>query len=231
MEIKRIGYLNTLYKTKFGAPRQGGVTKCSPATLIFDEEFRSKEALRGLENYSHVWVIWGFSEAKYEKFSPTVRPPRLGGNTRMGVFATRSPYRPNSLAMSAMKLEKIEYTKENGYVLRLLGADMMNGSPVYDIKPYLAFSDSIPDAVCGFTEELEDYILNVVIPPELERLLPASIIPCLKEILENDPRPSYIDTPERVFGFELDSYEIKFKVQDKTLSVVGVEKLSGDKEK
>ena len=225
MEIKEIGHLKTLFPTKFGVPRQSGVSKSSSATLIFNEEFRSPESLIGLDKYSHVWVIWGFSEAKYEKFSPTVRPPRLGGNTRVGVFASRSPFRPNSLALSVLKLEGIEKTEKYGYVLKLSGADMMDGSPVYDVKPYIPFADSIPDAVGGFTEELEDFILEVNIPKEIEAILSPNAYECLVEVLKNDPRPSYIDEPQRVFGFFFDKYEVKFTVEGKILTVISVEKI------
>ncbi len=225
MEIKKIGYLKTLFPTKFGVPRQSGVSKSSPATLIFEKEYRAPEALVGLEGYSHVWVIWGFSEAKYDEFSPSVRPPRLGGNTRVGVFASRSPYRPNSLALSVLKIESIEKTEKYGHVLHLSGADMMDGSPVYDVKPYIPFADSIPDAVGGFTENLDDYILDVKIPSEVEKALPSELLPCLIEALKNDPRPSYIDDSDRIFGFFYDSYEIKFKVEGKTLTVTSIEKV------
>lgn len=225
MEIKEIGYLKTHFPTKFGVPRQSGVSKSSPATLIFNEEYRVPEALAGLEKYSHVWVIWGFSESKYDKFSPTVRPPRLGGNTRVGVFASRSPFRPNSLALSVLKLESIEKTAKFGHVLHLSGADMMDGSPVYDVKPYIPFADSIPDAVGGFTEALEDFILDVNIPDEIKNKLPSELLPCLTEALENDPRPSYIDDPSRIYGFFYDDYEVKFTVDGKTLMVVSIEKV------
>lgn len=225
MEIKEIGYLKTLFPTKFGAPRQSGVSKSSPATLIFNEEFRSFESLVGLDKYSHVWIIWGFSEAKYKKFSPTVRPPRLGGNTRVGVFASRSPFRPNSLALSVLKLDGIEKNEKYGYVLKLSGADMMDGSPVYDIKPYLPFADSIPDAIGGFTEELDDFILEVNIPDRIKAILSPELYDCLIEVLKNDPRPSYIDDPSRVFGFFYDKYEVKFTVEGKVLNVVSCEKI------
>lgn len=225
MEIKEIGYLKTSFPTKFGAPRQSGIAKSSPATLIFNEEYRTPEALNGLDGYSHVWVIWGFSEAKYESFSPTVRPPRLGGNKRVGVFASRSPYRPNSLALSVLKLEGIEKTEKYGYVLKLSGADMMDGSPVYDIKPYLAFADSIPDAAGGFTENLDDYILDVSISDEIKNELSEELLSCLYDVLKNDPRPSYIDEPDRVFGFLFDKYEVKFTVKDKILTVISLEKV------
>ena len=225
MEIKEIGYLKTLFPTKFGVPRQSGVSKSSPATLIFNEEYRSPQALVGLEGYSHVWVIWGFSEAKYGEFSPTVRPPRLGGNTRVGVFASRSPYRPNSLALSVLKIDGIEKTEKYGHVLHLSGADMMDNSPVYDVKPYIPFADSISDAVGGFTESLDDFILDVCIPDEIKKCFPPKLLSCLTEALENDPRPSYIDDPDRIFGFFYDSYEVKFTVDGKALTVVSIEKV------
>ncbi|MBQ4584575.1 MAG: tRNA (N6-threonylcarbamoyladenosine(37)-N6)-methyltransferase TrmO [Clostridia bacterium] len=224
MEIKPIGYLKTQFPTKFGIPRQSGAVASSRATLIFEEEYRSREALRGLEEYSHVWVIWGFSQAKYEKFSPTVRPPRLGGNLRMGVFATRSPFRPNSLGLSVLKLEKIEKTEKYGHVIHLLGADMLDGTPVYDLKPYLPSFDKIDCAIGGFSEKLDDYILEVVIPTECEKILSENSLACLKGALAQDPRPSYIEDENRVFGFPFEDYEVKFKVEGKILTVISIEK-------
>ena len=223
MEIKEIGYLKTSFPTKFGVPRQSGVAKSSMATLIFKDGYNVKEAFIGLEKYSHVWVIWGFSEAKRDEFSPTVRPPRLGGNTRVGVFASRSPYRPNSLALSVLKIEEIFCDPENGCALRLSGADMMDGSPVYDVKPYLPFCDSVPSASGGFTDELDDFMLEVYIPDELKSMMDQSTYECLVDSLKNDPRPSYIDTPGRIFGFFFDKFEIKFTVENKILRVVDYE--------
>ena len=225
MEIKEIGYLKTAFPTKFGVPRQSGVSKSSPATLIFNEEYRVPEALSGLEGYSHVWVIWGFSEAKYEKFSPTVRPPRLGGNRRVGVFASRSPFRPNSLGLSVLKLEGIEKDPKYGHVLVLSGADMMDSTPVYDIKPYLPFADCVPEASGGFTDTLGDFLLEVNIPSEIKDKLSSELYECLVDCLRNDPRPSYIDTPSRVFGFPFDKYEVKFTVSGKVLTVVSIEEV------
>ena len=225
MEIKEIGYLKTAFPTKFGAPRQSGIAKSSPATLIFNEEYRVPEALSGLEGYSHVWLIWGFSESRQEKFSPTVRPPRLGGNTRVGVFASRSPFRPNSLGLSVLKLEKIEKDPKYGHVLRLSGADMIDGTPVYDIKPYLPFADSVPEASGGFTDTLEDFLLEVSVPSEVKEKLSSELYDCLIDVLKNDPRPSYIDTPSRVFGFLFDKYEVRFTVEGKQLTVVSLEEV------
>lgn len=223
MEIKPIGFIKNAFPTKFGLPRQGGICKSITATLIFEPEYRIAEALRGLSEYSHVWVIWGFSENEGKKFSPTVRPPRLGGNTRMGVFATRSSFRPNSLALSCLQLDGIEKTEKYGHVLHLSGADMMDGTPVYDIKPYLPHIDSIPNAKGGFSTEIEDYTKDVSIPGELLEKLPPHLIPCLKEALAQDPRPSYIEDSERIYGFAFDSFEVKFKVQSKILTVVSIE--------
>ena len=223
MEIKEIGYLKTSFPTKFGVPRQSGIARHSEATLIFGEEYRIKEALNGLEGYSHVWVIWGFSEAKYEEFSPTVRPPKLGGNKRVGVFASRSPFRPNSLGLSLLQLEKIEKDPEYGYVLRLSGADMMDGTPVYDIKPYLPYVESPDFAMGGFTDEIEYRLLDVEIPDYLFEKLPVNLRSLFLEVLENDPRPQYIDTPQRVFGFLFDKFEVKFKVDGTDLTVISIE--------
>ena len=223
MEIKPIGFIKNAFPTKFGLPRQGIICKSITATLVFEPEYRIAEALRGLSEYSHVWVIWGFSENEIKKFSPTVRPPRLGGNTRMGVFATRSSFRPNSLALSCLQLDGIEKTEKYGHVLHLSGADMMDGTPVYDIKPYLPHIDSIPNAKGGFSTEIEDYTKDVIIPNELLEKLPPHLIPCLKEALAQDPRPSYIEDAERIYGFAFDSFEVKFKVQGKILTVVSIE--------
>ena len=222
MEIKPIGYIKNAFPTKFGLPRQSGLCKSITSTLIFEPEYRVAEALRGLEKYSHVWIIWEFSENTGKEFSPTVRPPRLGGNTRMGVFATRSSFRPNSLALSCVKLEKIEKTEKYGCVLHLSGSDMMDGTPVYDVKPYLPHIDSVPDATGGFSTEIDDYKKEVVFPRELSAKLEAPLLSSLTEALAEDPRPSYIEDKDRIFGFRFDKFEIKFKVDGKILTVVDV---------
>ena len=226
MEIKPIGYIKTAFPTKFGLPRQSGICKSISATLVFEPEYRVPEALRGLEGYSHIWVIWEFSENTGKPFSPTVRPPRLGGNERMGVFATRSSFRPNSLALSCLKLEKIEKTDKYGHILLLSGADMMDGTPVYDIKPYLPHIDSIANATGGFSVEIEDYTKNVHIPKELEEKLSAPLLEALKESLSQDPRPSYIEDKDRVYGFYFDRFEVKFTVDGKDLFVVEIDELN-----
>ena len=222
MEIKPIGYIKNAFPTKFGLPRQSGLCKSIMSTLIFEPKYRVAEALRGLEKYSHVWIIWGFSENKVTEFSPTVRPPRLGGNIRMGVFATRSSFRPNSLALSCLKLEGIENTEKYGHILHLSGADMMDSTPVYDIKPYLPHIDSIPNAIGGFSTEIEDYTKEVVIPSHLEEKLPYELRACLRESLSQDPRPSYINDEDRIYGFFFDKFEVKFKVDGKILTVTEI---------
>ena len=222
MEIEKIGHIETPFKTKFGIPRQSGISENIKGRLVFEPKYRSDEAIRGLEGFSHVWLIWGFSENDNSKFSPTVRPPRLGGNTRVGVFATRSPFRPNGLGLSCLKLEKIERTKSEGTVLILSGADMMDGTPVYDIKPYIPLTDLRCDAVGGFTEEIGEYRLEVVLPEYISNALGSELTSCLYDALREDPRPSYIENDDRVYGFYFDKYEIKFTVKGKILTVTEI---------
>ena len=217
--LKVIARIKSDFATKFGIPRQSGLAPSLRAKIVFEKEFQSPEALVGLENFSHIWLIWGFSEAKREEWSPTVRPPRLGGNRKVGVFATRSPFRPNSLALSAVKIEKIE----NGEIF-ISGADLMDGTPVYDIKPYLPAVDSITSATDLFDKIAEKNPLKVEIPPEFTGKIPAEKIEALKEILSIDPRPAYQNDPSRIYGFQFAGCEIKFKVEEKTLTVVSVQK-------
>lgn len=217
--LKVIARIKSDFATKFGIPRQSGLAPSLRAKIVFEKEFQSPEALVGLENFSHIWLIWGFSEAKREEWSPTVRPPRLGGNRKVGVFATRSPFRPNSLALSAVKIEKIE----NGEIF-ITGADLMDGTPVYDIKPYLPAVDSITSATDLFDKVAEKNPLKVEIPPEFTGKIPAEKIEALKEILSLDPRPAYQNDPSRIYGFQFAGCEIKFKVEEKTLTVVSVQK-------
>lgn len=221
MNIEKIGTLRTDFPTKFGLPRQSGISDNIKAKLIFEPEFRDESCIRGLEGFNYVWVIWGFSECN-GKYQKTVRPPRLGGNKRMGVFATRSPFRPNSLALSCLKLEKIEIDKSNGPVLYLSGADMMDGTPVYDIKPYVPHADLKPDAIGGFSDTIEEYKLNVEIGDTLRAKIPENKIKELIDALSEDPRPSYIENDERVYGFYFDKYEIKFTVKGKTAIVTDI---------
>lgn len=217
-EMKIIARISTPFKTKFGIPRQSGVAPDVKGEIVFEPDYREIEAVRGLEGFSHIWLIWCFSESVSDKWSPTVRPPRLGGNVRMGVFATRSPFRPNPIGLSSVVLEKIEYTDDRGPVLHVRGADLMDGTPIFDIKPYVAYADSHPDASGGFTDTAEFKKLCVelgdgVTPPLSEGLI---------EVLENDPRPRYHDDPERVYGMEYDGREIKFRVRGDTLTVIEI---------
>jgi tRNA-Thr(GGU) m(6)t(6)A37 methyltransferase TsaA len=217
--LKIIAKIKSDFPTKFGIPRQSGLAPSLTAKIVFEKDFRFAEALSGLENFSHIWLIWGFSEAVQENWSPTVRPPRLGGNRKVGVFATRSPFRPNSLGLSAVKIEKIENCE-----IYISGADLMDGTPVYDIKPYLPAVDALPSATDLFDKIAEKEPLKVVIPPESAALIPAEKVGSLKEILALDPRPAYQNDPERVYGFQFAGLEIKFKVEEKTLVVVSVQK-------
>lgn len=217
-EMKIIARISTPFKTKFGIPRQSGVTPDVKGEIMFEPDYREIEAVRGLEGFSHIWLIWCFSESVSDKWSPTVRPPRLGGNVRMGVFATRSPFRPNPIGLSSVVLERIEYTDDRGPVLHVRGADLMDGTPIFDIKPYVAYADSHPDASGGFTDKTEFKKLCVelgdgVTPPLSEGLI---------EVLENDPRPRYHDDPERVYGMEYDGREVKFRVRGDTLTVIEI---------
>lgn len=215
-----IAHIKSDFPTKFGIPRQSGLAKNTEATIIFTPEFRNPDALRGIEGYSHLWLIWQFSQAVRADWSPTVRPPRLGGNTRLGVFATRSPFRPNSIGLSSVKLLGVEQTKEYGTVLHIGGADLLDGTPVFDIKPYLAYTDSHPDAVGGFTDSVEDFRLQVDFPDSLLNLIPVEKRTGLLEILSYDPRPSYQQDKERIYGLDYAGFNIRFTVDDGKLTVI-----------
>lgn len=218
-EMKIIARIRTPFKTKFGIPRQSGIAADVKGKIIFEPGYREIEAVRGLEGFSHIWLIWCFSEAVTDKWSPTVRPPRLGGNARMGVFATRSPFRPNPIGLSSVKLDRIEYTADRGPVLHVRGADLMDGTPIFDIKPYVAYADSHPDAVGGFTDTAQFNKLRVELSDGLTTPLPDGLI----EVLENDPRPRYHDDPERVYGMEYDGREVKFRVRGDMLTVIEIQ--------
>ena len=220
--MKIIARIHTPYKEKFGIPRQSGICDKITSKIVFEKEFRRPEALMGLEGYSHLWVIWNFSESEREDFSPTVRPPRLGGNKRMGVFATRSPFRPNPIGLSSLKIERIEKTGKEGTVIFVRGADMLDGTPIYDIKPYIPFTDSHPEARGGFADEVFDYSVAVDFPKELLEIISPEYREALCEILAGDPRPSYKKDGERVYGMRFAEYEIFFKVSDGTLAVCDV---------
>ena len=222
MELRVIARISTDFKEKFGIPRQSGIAN-TRATIIFEPEYRVREAFRGLEGYSHVWLLWEFSEAMREGWSPTVRPPRLGGNTRMGVFATRSPYRPNSIGLSSVRLVKVEETASHGTVLIVEGADLLDGTPIYDVKPYLAYTDSHPDAIGGFADAVRDYRLSVSCEASLLAKIPEDKREALIAVLEGDPRPSYKDDGDHEYGMKYAEFDVFFKVADGTLTVTRIE--------
>lgn len=224
-DFKIIARIRTDFPEKFGIPRQSGIIDELEATVVFEPEYRDPEALRGIEGFSHIWLLWQFSETLRDKWLPTVRPPRLGGNTRMGVFATRSPFRPNPIGLSCVRLEAIEKTAANGTVLKVRGADLMDGTPIYDIKPYLPYADSHPEAIGGFAEPLREYALQVDFPTELLELLPADRRNAAVAILQNDPRPSYKNDPERIYGLSFAGYNIEFRVNGEILTVINISKI------
>ncbi len=223
INISPIARMRSDFPTKFGIPRQSGLVEELRSTVVFEPEYRNSDALRGIEGFSHLWIIWQFSEAVREDWSPTVRPPRLGGNTRLGVFATRSPFRPNSLGLSCVRLLGVEETPDRGTVLHVGGADLMDGTPIFDIKPYIPYSDCHPDALGGFTDTAGDFLLNVAFPPALLERLPAEKRQAAIGVLSHDPRPSYQKSPERIYGIEFAGFNIRFQVQENTLRVLSVE--------
>lgn len=227
MEIKPIAYIRTDFPEKFGIPRQSGLAKALRGRIVFEPEYRNPDALRGLEEFSHIWLIWEFSANRStSSWQPTVRPPRLGGNAHMGVFATRSPFRPNPLGLSCVKMDSIDFSSPDGPVINVCGADLMDGTPVYDIKPYIKYADSRPEAVCGYVDRLEERSLKVVFPSELaDRVADKSVIPPLMETLRLDPRPSYHDDPERVYGLSFAGYNVRFRVAGQVLNVIDLEVL------
>lgn len=222
VNIQIIARMKSDFPTKFGIPRQSGLVQELRSTIIFEPEFRTADALRGLEDFSHLWIIWQFSEAVRQDWSPTIRPPRLGGNTRLGVFASRSPFRPNSLGLSSVKILGLEQTAKYGTVIHVAGADLMDGTPIFDIKPYIPYSDCHTDATGGFTDTADDYILDVVISQELLGIIPTEKHDAVKGILSHDPRPSYQRKPERIYGISFAGFNIRFQVQDKTLNVIEI---------
>lgn len=222
MKMKVIAHIYTDFPEKFGIPRQSGLIEELEGKIVFTPEYRNPEALRGLEDFSHIWLLWEFSEAVREDWRPTVRPPLLGGNKRMGVFATRSPFRPNSIGLSSVKLDRIVQTENEGAVLYVKGADLMNGTPIYDIKPYLPYVDSHPQAVGGFTENLDERRLEVDFSEELLVKVPEEKRQALIKVLACDPRPSYQNDEERVYGLPFGGVEVSFKVKDKALTVIEI---------
>lgn len=222
MEIKPIAYIRTDFKEKFGIPRQSGRVPSLMGKIVFEKDFRDEEALRGIEDFSHLWLIFDFSSAHKEKYSPTVRPPRLGGNKRVGVFASRSPYRPNSLGLSVVKLEKIEKTNADGTVLIVSGVDILDNTPVYDIKPYLPYADSVSDATGSYGEEMSGYCLDVEFPEEYLKLIPTEKQQAVINCLADDPRPSYQEDEERIYKMNFAGFDIHFRVNGNKLTVVNV---------
>lgn len=224
--MKTIAHIHTDFPTKFGIPRQSGIIASLKGRIVFEPEYRNAEAVRGLEEFSHLWLIWEFSEAVREGWSPTVRPPRLGGNVRKGVFATRSPFRPNPIGLSSVKLDSVEIDPKLGPVLHVSGADLMDGTPIYDIKPYIAYTDSHPDAVSGFASKPAEYLLEVEFPEALLQKVNPELRESLVEVLAHDPRPQYHDDPERVYGMEFGGSEVKFQVEEMQLKVVEIKKIT-----
>ena len=222
MEISPIAYIETDFPEKFGIPRQSGLVDSLSGRIVFLPEYRNHDALRGMEGFSHLWLLWEFSEAKREGFSPTVRPPRLGGNTRMGVFATRSPFRPNPIGLSVVKLDRIELNTENGPVIHVLGADLMDKTPIFDIKPYLPYVDCKPEATNGFALAQSEGTLSVDFPEELLNRIPQEKRAGLLEILAQDPRPQYQNDPARVYTMSFAGREVSFIVSGSTLTVTEV---------
>ncbi len=217
--MKVIARIHSDFSTKFGVPRQSGLVDALESTVVFEPEYRNPDALRGLEGFSHLWLVWVFDQAVRPDWSPTVRPPRLGGNQRMGVFATRSPFRPNPIALSCVRLEGMEKTAEQGTMLRIRGADLMDGTPILDIKPYIPYADCHPEAVGGFAAAPAEAVLQVVIPESLLPRIPAGRLEALRGVLAQDPRPHYQADPERIYGFGFAGLEVKFSVDGDVLTV------------
>ena len=222
VNIQVIARMHSDFATKFGIPRQSGLVQALRSTIVFEPEYRNSDALRGIEEYSHLWIIWQFSQAVRQGWSPTVRPPRLGGNTRMGVFATRSPFRPNNLGLSSVTLLGVEQTAEYGTVLHVGGADLLDGTPIFDIKPYIPYGDCHPEATGGFTDRAGAFLLKVDFPPQLLKKLPEDKREAAIGVLSHDPRPSYQRQPERIYGLNFADYDIRFRVEQDVLTVIEV---------
>jgi len=223
MDIEIIARIHTDFENKFGIPRQSGLVESLMGEIVFEPKYRNPDAVRGIQDFSHLWLIWEFSKARRDGWTATVRPPRLGGNERVGVFATRSPFRPNPLGLSCVKLERVEYDANRGPVLIVSGIDMLDGTPIYDIKPYVPHADLRPDAVGGFADVHRDDKVEVVFPDELLAIVPEDKRKALVGVLAGDPRPSYQDDPERVYGFGFAGLEVKFRVSSGVLTVCGIE--------
>jgi len=225
MELKTIAHIRSEFPEKFGIPRQSGLVETTLASIIFCPEYRDPNALRGLERYTHLWLIWQFSEAVRDGWSPTVRPPRLGGNTRMGVFATRSPYRPNPIGLSCVKIEEIKHNEKDGDIIIVSGADLMDKTPIYDIKPYLPYVDSRPEASNGFALNQKEGTLDVVIPDEMRMQFPTEKQQGLIDTLAQDPRPQYQDDPDRLYTMSYGGFDVSFTVDGNVLTVSGIRQI------
>ena len=223
--IHPIAHMESDFLTKFGIPRQSGLVEELDSTIVFEPEYRNPDALRGLEGFSYIWIIWQFSKNLRKDWSPTVRPPRLGGNTRMGVFATRSSFRPNGLALSCVRLLGIVETEDRGTVLRVAGADLMNGTPIFDIKPYIPYSDAHPEALGGFTDSANAFLLEVKCQNSLLEVVPEEKRSALLGVLSHDPRPSYQHDPDRVYGLDFAGCTVKFTVRETVLQVERITKI------
>lgn len=222
VSMQIIATMRSSFPSKFGIPRQSGLVEELKSTVVFEPEYRNPDALRGIEGFSHLWLIWSFSKAVRSGWSPTVRPPRLGGNTRMGVFATRSPFRPNPIGLSSVKLDRVELHPELGPLLHVSGADLLDGTPIFDIKPYLPYTDAHPDAASGFTAGYQGYHLTVEFPPALLEQVPPEDREALLGVLAQDPRPSYQEDPDRIYGMAFGQLDVKFRVAEGRLTVVAV---------
>ena len=224
-QLKAIAHIRTDFPEKFGIPRQSGLVEELEGKVVFEPEFRHPDAVRGLEQFSHIWILWQFSENERAGWSVTLRPPRLGGNTRMGVFATRSPFRPNGIGLSCVRLKRVELTEKEGPVLTVLGADLMNNTPILDIKPYIPLTDCHPDASEGYTKETRKHALQVEFPEALLARYPEEKRKAAEAVLAQDPRPGYSSDPERIYGVTFAGYDIKFRVKDGVLTVCGLEEV------
>ena len=220
--MKTIARIHSAFPTKFGIPRQAGLVPELRSLVVFEPEYRNPDALRGIEEFSHLWLIWEFSEARRADWSPTVRPPRLGGNTRMGVFATRSPFRPNPIGLSCVELLEVRDTAEWGTVLMVGGGDLMDGTPIYDVKPYIPYADCRPEAAGGFTDRAGDFLLQVELPEDLAEKVPPEQREALLGVLSHDPRPSYHSDPERIYGMNFGNLDVRFRVAEGRLRVVEI---------
>lgn len=220
--LKVVAKMKSDFPDKFGIPRQSGLVDTLTSTIVFEPDYRNSDALRGLEDFSHLWIIWQFSKAVREEWSPTVRPPRLGGNARMGVFATRSPFRPNAIGLSSVRILKLEQTNEYGTVIHVSGADLMDGTPILDIKPYIPYSDCHPDALGGFTDSAADFLLNVDISPAILEKVPKDKQQALIDVLSHDPRPSYQKDSDRVYGLSFAGMNVRFQILKDTLLVLEI---------